>query len=210
MARRINPQTTQRTEPFFIQILQSRSNKRWPASVTKTLRVVRCSKRTPRRSSSCRIKWLSADGVTWSRDAAARKLRCSAIAMKAVRLARSERSILYNHLPGFFMVIGIGEASRARRRRRTFVRSRVPLRPPGANAVTRRWPSGEREPRHSRVLLRTRFDGRTSITSHSTRNSSPGRTGRGQRHSSRPAPTMPPAGLSSVSTSSRIVTAAVC
>jgi len=41
------------------------------------------------------------------------------------------------------------------------------------------------------------FDGRTSITSHLTRNSSPGRTGRGQRHSSRPAPTMPPAGLSS-------------
>jgi len=71
-----------------------------------------CSKRTPRRSSSCRIKWLSADGVTWSRDAAARKLRCSAIAMKAVRLARSERSILYNHVRGFFMVIGIGEASR--------------------------------------------------------------------------------------------------
>ena len=52
-----------------------------------------------------------ADGVTWSRDAASRKLRCSAIAMKAVRLARSERSILYNHLPDIF---GIGEASRPR------------------------------------------------------------------------------------------------
>ena len=42
--------------------------------VSDTLRVVRC-KRNPRRSSSCRIEWLSADGVTPSCDAAARKLR---------------------------------------------------------------------------------------------------------------------------------------
>src|SRR5213592_3832287 len=42
------------------------------------------------------------------------------------------------------------------------------------------------------------------------RNSSPGRTGRGQRNSSAPAPTMPPAGLRSLSTRSRMVTAAVC
>src|SRR5713226_20907 len=42
------------------------------------------------------------------------------------------------------------------------------------------------------------------------RNSSPGRTGRGQRNSSAPAPTMPPAGLRSLSTSSRMVMAAVC
>src|SRR5271163_3147923 len=53
------------------------------------------------------------------------------------------------------------------------------------------------------------FDGRTSTISHSTRSSSPGRTGRGQRHSSRPAPTRPPAGLNSVSSRSRIDTAAV-
>src|SRR5712691_2465065 len=37
-------------------------------------------------------------------------------------------------------------------------------------------------------------DGRTSSTSLSTRSSSPGRTGRGQRHASTPVPTMPPAG----------------
>ncbi len=54
------------------------------------------------------------------------------------------------------------------------------------------------------------FDRRTSSTSLSTRSSSPGRTGRGQRNSSKPAPTMPPAGLSSLSTRSRMVTAAVC
>src|SRR4029450_649465 len=37
-------------------------------------------------------------------------------------------------------------------------------------------------------------DGRTSRTSLSTRSASPGRTGRGQRHASMPAPTMPPRG----------------
>jgi hypothetical protein len=50
-------------------------SKRKPASVTDTLRVVRFNNRTPRRSSSCRIEWLSAEGVTSRRDAAARKLR---------------------------------------------------------------------------------------------------------------------------------------
>jgi hypothetical protein len=54
------------------------------------------------------------------------------------------------------------------------------------------------------------FDGRTSSTSLSIRSSSPGRTGRGQRNSSNPAPTMPPAGLSSLPTRSRMVRAAVC
>src|SRR5712691_3560251 len=53
-------------------------------------------------------------------------------------------------------------------------------------------------------------DGRISSTSLSIRSSSPGRTGRGQRHSSKPAPTMPPAGVKSLSTRSRMVTAAVC
>jgi hypothetical protein len=55
-----------------------------------------------------------------------------------------------------------------------------------------------------------RLDGRTSSTSLSVRRSSPGRTGRGHWSSSKPAPTMPPAGLKSLSTSSRMVTAAVC
>jgi hypothetical protein len=41
---------------------------------------VRFSNRTPRRSSSCRIVWLRAKGVTPRRDAAARKLRLSATA----------------------------------------------------------------------------------------------------------------------------------
>jgi hypothetical protein len=54
------------------------------------------------------------------------------------------------------------------------------------------------------------FDARIWSTSLSTRSSSPGRTGRGQRNSSNPAPTMPPAGLISLSTNSLIVIAAVC
>src|SRR5439155_6403583 len=69
-----------------------------------------------------------------------------------------------------------------------------------------------------RVVVRTLInpwsgrdlDGRTSSTSLSTRSSSPGRTGRGQRNSSKPAPTMPPAGFRSLSTRSLMVTAAVC
>jgi hypothetical protein len=50
------------------------------------------------------------------------------------------------------------------------------------------------------------FDGRTSSISHSRWSSSPGRTGRGQRNSSDDAA----AGLSSSSTRSRMVMAAVC
>ena len=52
-------------------------------------------------------------------------------------------------------------------------------------------------------------DGRTSTTSDSICNSSPGRTGRGQRNSSNPRPRMPPAGRRSPSTSIRMVAAAV-
>ena len=54
------------------------------------------------------------------------------------------------------------------------------------------------------------FEGLTSSTSLSMCSSSPGRTGRGQRNSSKPAPTRPPAGFSSLSTRRRIVRAAVC
>ena len=54
------------------------------------------------------------------------------------------------------------------------------------------------------------LDGRTSSTSLSLRSSSPGRTGSGQRNSSKPAPTIPPAGSISLSTRSRMVRAAVC
>jgi len=52
------------------------------------------------------------------------------------------------------------------------------------------------------------LDGRSSRTSLSTLNLSPGLTGLGQRNSSMPAPTIPPA-IGRLSTSSRIVTAAV-
>jgi len=68
------------------------------------------------------------------------------------------------------------------------------------------------------VVLRTRimprsgrdFDGRTSSTSLNTYSSSPGRTARGQLNSSKPTPRMPPAGLNSPSTISRMLIAAVC
>ena len=72
---------------------RNRSSRRRPWSVSATLRVVRCSRRTPRRSSSCRIAWLSAEGVMPTRDAAARKLSSSATATNAVRSARSPRCI---------------------------------------------------------------------------------------------------------------------
>src|SRR5690606_5596906 len=68
------------------------------------------------------------------------------------------------------------------------------------------------------VVLRTRtipcrgrdLDSRLLSTSASTRNSSPARTGFGQRSSSIPAPTSPPATCRLPSTSMRMVTAAVC
>ena len=47
----------------------------------------------PMRSSKCRIVWLSAEGVTPRREAAARKLRLSATATNAARSARSARRI---------------------------------------------------------------------------------------------------------------------
>jgi len=59
------------------------------------------------RSSSRRIVWLSAEGVTPSRAAAARKLRFSATMMNAVRSARSPRrmaeflSLPMRHIPDF-------------------------------------------------------------------------------------------------------------
>ena len=65
-----------------------------------------------------------------------------------------------------------------------------------------------------RILTRPRVgcerDGRTSITSHSMRSRSPGRTGRGQRSSSRPPPTMPPASGGPSRTSRPMVSDAVC
>jgi len=48
--------------------------RRWPASVGDTLRVVRVSSRTPRRASSARMVWLTADCDTPSCAAARVKL----------------------------------------------------------------------------------------------------------------------------------------
>ena len=64
-----------------------------PASVGATLRVVRASSRTPIRSSSPRIAWLSAEGETPSRLAACVKLRSSATARNADRTLSSSRTI---------------------------------------------------------------------------------------------------------------------
>ncbi|MNN69571.1 hypothetical protein D3C81_1853650 [compost metagenome] len=58
---------------------------RSPASVGETLRVVRASSRMPRRSSSNRIEWLSAEAVTPRRTAALVKLCSCATARKAWR-----------------------------------------------------------------------------------------------------------------------------
>ena len=67
-----------------------RENSRSPASVSATLRVVRLISRRSSRSSMLRSAWLSADADTPSSVAAARKLRCRAIARK---VARSDGSI---------------------------------------------------------------------------------------------------------------------
>src|SRR6476620_2979922 len=67
-----------------------RENSRSPASVSATLRVVRLISRRSSRSSILRSAWLSAEADTPSSVAAARKLRCRAMARK---VARSEGSI---------------------------------------------------------------------------------------------------------------------
>src|SRR6201991_927868 len=64
-----------------------RDTRRSPASVSATLRVVRLSNRTPRRSSIPRIVWLSAEGVTPRSLAARLKLSCFATARKVIRSA---------------------------------------------------------------------------------------------------------------------------
>jgi hypothetical protein len=69
-----------------------------PASVGATLRVVRVSNRTPKRSSSARIVWLRAEGDTPSCAAARVKLRSRATARKAARSAIGGRAILKSHL----------------------------------------------------------------------------------------------------------------
>jgi aryl-alcohol dehydrogenase-like predicted oxidoreductase len=61
------------------------SNRRSPASVGATLRVVRASSRNPRRASRARIVWLNADCETPSFAAALVKLRSLATARKAIR-----------------------------------------------------------------------------------------------------------------------------
>src|SRR4051812_10559881 len=64
-----------------------------PASVVATLRVVRASRRTPRRSSRRRIAWLTAEVDTPRRFAARVKLRSSATARNASKTMRSTRAI---------------------------------------------------------------------------------------------------------------------
>src|SRR6266853_3301084 len=64
-----------------------------PACVGATLRVVRASRRTPKRSSSPRIAWLSAEVDTPRRFAARVKLRSSATARNADRTLSSSRTI---------------------------------------------------------------------------------------------------------------------
>lgn len=68
------------------------SSSRDPVSVGVTLRVVRASKRIPRRASSLRITWLKADCESPNFFAAAVKLLASATATKIVKSAKSSRS----------------------------------------------------------------------------------------------------------------------
>ncbi len=59
-----------------------------PAAVRRTTRLERSNSRTARSSSSSRMAWLTAAGVTFSSAAALVKLRCRAAASKPRRAAR--------------------------------------------------------------------------------------------------------------------------
>src|SRR5258708_3181924 len=65
-----------------------------PASVGATVRVVRASRRPPRRSSRARIEWLTADVLTPRRTAARVKLRSSATTAKAASTLSSSRGLV--------------------------------------------------------------------------------------------------------------------
>src|SRR3954465_6372467 len=65
-----------------------------PASVSATLRVVRFIRRTPRRSSRSRSRWLRLDTDTRISTAARRKLRVRATATKTSRSRRSGSAIV--------------------------------------------------------------------------------------------------------------------
>src|SRR5881296_275878 len=88
-----SPETSSRASRTSPSAGRSRATSCAPASVGATLRVVRASKRTPKRSSSSRIAWLSAEGVTPRRLAARVKLRSSATARNADRTLSSSRTI---------------------------------------------------------------------------------------------------------------------
>ena len=62
---------------------KTRCRKTAPASVTPTRRVVRWSRRTPKRDSKPRTVWDRAEGLTPSSAAALEKLACSATRAKA-------------------------------------------------------------------------------------------------------------------------------
>ncbi|MNM76291.1 hypothetical protein D3C81_881110 [compost metagenome] len=72
-----------------------------PASVRPTWRVVRCSSRTPSRSSRCRMVWETAEGLTASAPAAAVKLPSRATQAKAASEGRESGSIVKS---GFMML----------------------------------------------------------------------------------------------------------
>src|SRR5262245_13279105 len=68
----------------------TRASRSSPASVSATLRVVRFIRRTPRRSSMLRSRWLRLETETRLSSAARRKLRVRATATKASRSRRSK------------------------------------------------------------------------------------------------------------------------
>ena len=70
------------------------SSRRCPASVSATVRDVRVSSVTPRRASSCRTDWLSAEVDTPRCLAAAAKLRWRATAMNEFRALSGVKAIV--------------------------------------------------------------------------------------------------------------------
>ena len=77
------------------------STSRWPASVSRTLRVVRCTNGAPAARSSSAMRWLMAALLTPRRSAAAVKLPCCASTVSQCRCVQSD-SIFWGFMPALF------------------------------------------------------------------------------------------------------------
>ncbi len=94
-----------------LNIGDRRLSRRVPASVAETLRVVRVSRRTPRRASSAVMAWLRAERDMPSCAAARVKLRSCATATKARRSFRFSAGIgaFHAHACSYFSILSTND-----------------------------------------------------------------------------------------------------